>query len=238
MNRSWFTSLCAIIPHCHAISPAKQVNDSQADSPSCFSDLVGPNQRAVLCAVQGADSCTVRILGATLIFIASIAHLIPVLVVVLVGLALGFRALELLGFARERRLESGLFACGLSFCLFEFVVFGLSVLGQLRAISAWFLIVLMAAAAGRGWIELRGWITELAKELWSHVKHGAVVTRTSIVSLALISFLEVLVAMAPLTGSDAMHYHFTVPLLELGKPLFPIYSLTNSFLTGQAHLLI
>ena len=233
-----FSALYGIMPLCHAFGPAQDFDDSQANFSSVFSGLVGPDQRALLCTVQGADSCAVRIVGAPLIFIASISHLIAVLLVFLVALALGFRVLELLGFAREVTLESGLFACGLSFCLIEFGVFGLSLLGWLGAISAWFLVILMAAAAGRGWIELRGWTTELAKDVWSHVRRGGVVTSTSIVCLALISLLEALVAMSPLTGSDAMHYHFTVPLLELGRPLFPIFSLTNSFLTGQAHLLI
>jgi hypothetical protein len=59
--------------------------------------------------------------------------------------------------------------------------------------------------------------------------------------LALIAgFLAIgaLAAMAPLTGSDAMHYHFTAPLLEQGRPLAPIYWMVHSFFIGQAHLLI
>jgi hypothetical protein len=35
-----------------------------------------------------------------------------------------------------------------------------------------------------------------------------------------------------------MHYHFTVPLLQLQGPLRPRFDITHSFLLGQAHLLI
>jgi hypothetical protein len=45
-------------------------------------------------------------------------------------------------------------------------------------------------------------------------------------------------AVAPLTGSDALHYHFTSPLLVLRDGFVPHFSLVNSFFTGQGHLLI
>src|SRR5260370_33654823 len=44
--------------------------------------------------------------------------------------------------------------------------------------------------------------------------------------------------MAPLTGSDALHYHFTAPLLTLRNGFAPNFNLANSFFTGQGHLLI
>jgi len=45
-------------------------------------------------------------------------------------------------------------------------------------------------------------------------------------------------ARAPLTGSDAMQYHFTIPMLELGKHFEPIFWISNSFFLGEGHLLI
>jgi Protein of unknown function (DUF1420) len=47
-----------------------------------------------------------------------------------------------------------------------------------------------------------------------------------------------LVAVAPLTGSDALHYHFTSQSLVLRDGFVPHFSLVNSFFTGQGHLLI
>jgi hypothetical protein len=50
--------------------------------------------------------------------------------------------------------------------------------------------------------------------------------------------LEGLAAMAPVTGSDALHYHFTAPLLVLQNGFHANFFLSHSFFTGQGHLLI
>lgn len=49
---------------------------------------------------------------------------------------------------------------------------------------------------------------------------------------------EFLVSMGPLTGSDAMHYHFAVQKVILAEGFHPIFSNSHSFLCGQHHLLI
>ena len=72
----------------------------------------------------------------------------------------------------------------------------------------------------------------------SYFKGGGVARWVALSFLAFTVFLEALVSLAPLTGSDAMHYHFTTSLLEMGSALRPIFWLTHSFLTEQAHLLI
>ena len=54
----------------------------------------------------------------------------------------------------------------------------------------------------------------------------------------LVLAFEGLAAMAPLTGSDAMRCHFTVPLLILHTGFHPNFFLAHSFFCGQAHLLI
>jgi len=50
--------------------------------------------------------------------------------------------------------------------------------------------------------------------------------------------VEFLASLAPLTGSDALHYHFTIPKLILAHGFHPEFSISNSFLCGQNHLLI
>ena len=47
-----------------------------------------------------------------------------------------------------------------------------------------------------------------------------------------------LAAMAPLTGSDALNYHFTQPRLILLQGYHANFFSAHSFLTGQGHLLI
>jgi hypothetical protein len=50
--------------------------------------------------------------------------------------------------------------------------------------------------------------------------------------------VEFMASLAPLTGSDALHYHFTTEQLILEHGFHPIFFLTHSFLCGQGHLLI
>ena len=50
--------------------------------------------------------------------------------------------------------------------------------------------------------------------------------------------LEGFAAMAPLTGSDALHYHFSVPLLVLREGFHPNWFLSHSFFAGLSHQLI
>jgi hypothetical protein len=45
-------------------------------------------------------------------------------------------------------------------------------------------------------------------------------------------------AMAPVTGSDALHYHFTTPMLILQNGFHPNFFVSHSFFSGQSHLLI
>jgi hypothetical protein len=50
--------------------------------------------------------------------------------------------------------------------------------------------------------------------------------------------MELTASLAPLTGSDALHYHFTTQQLVLAQGFHPLFFLTHSFLCGQSHLLI
>jgi hypothetical protein len=56
--------------------------------------------------------------------------------------------------------------------------------------------------------------------------------------LGAVALVQFFASQAPLTGSDALHYHFTVQkqILQLG--FHPLFSNSHSFLCGQHHLLI
>ncbi len=58
------------------------------------------------------------------------------------------------------------------------------------------------------------------------------------VLLPVVVLVEFLTSIAPLTGSDALHYHFTTQKLILEQGFHPIFSIAHSFLCGQSHLLI
>lgn len=59
-----------------------------------------------------------------------------------------------------------------------------------------------------------------------------------LVLLAIVVCVQFLAAMAPLTGSDALHYHFTVQKQILEHGFHPNFSISHSLLCGQHHLLI
>ena len=161
----------------------------------------------------------------TLLF--AVLHLSVVLLIFLIATAWGLRILQLLGFATHSNLESLLFAVGFSFAALEIVLFFLSIAGWLRFATVFVLLALMAASAGRAWRQL--WSTWRA--LFTELHHSYLTASERLVLLAILGFLVVgaLSAMAPLTGSDAMHYHFTAPLLQQARPLAPIYWMVHSF---------
>jgi hypothetical protein len=168
--------------------------------------------------------------------VLALAHLLTVLLILLLCVAWGARMLEHLGFGTASHLESVLFAAGFSFAFLEIALLVMAATGSLRRITALALLAIMAATAGRGWRHLATHARALSDGA-RQLLNGSL-DRGIALGVAIFLSLEALLAMAPLTGSDAMHYHFTVPLLEQGHRLAPIFSLTHSFFTGQAHLLI
>ena len=95
------------------------------------------------------------------------------------------------------------------------------------------LFLLLAGLAGRAWKLL----LHSAGDCWTHWR-GMLTSPTCkllAICIGLFLALEAIVSTAPLSGSDAMHYHFTAPLLQLGHAQRPLFWLTHSFLTGLAH---
>jgi Protein of unknown function (DUF1420)/Dolichyl-phosphate-mannose-protein mannosyltransferase len=67
---------------------------------------------------------------------------------------------------------------------------------------------------------------------------AAKTTKLICLAIAVVSLTEFTAAMAPLTGSDALHYHFAAPLEILRRGFHPDFFLSHSFFSGQGHLLI
>ncbi len=98
-----------------------------------------------------------------------------------------------------------------------------------------FLVVLLSCLPV--WAELRN--------LWRRGKvyvQGCVpfsqAERIVLWSIGVVLLMELLASFAPLTGSDALHYHFATERLILEQGFHPIFFVTQSFLCGQNHLLI
>ena len=100
------------------------------------------------------------------------------------------------------------------------------------------LVVLFLAIAVAGISEHRPLLRSAAALLRSTILTASRGEQSLLAILALVLFFEGLASVAPLTGSDALHYHFASPLLVLRYGFHPDFFLSHSFLTGQGHLLI
>src|ERR1700691_4228915 len=153
-----------------------------------------------------------------------------VFILFLIATALGLRALEIAALTADQALDRILFSSGIGFAVLQLVlgVLGFSI--GLTVRSAIVLLALMAIVSGRGWKFLFLLSKPLLADLSEVFKSGA--AKALGMCILLFVCLEALAASAPLTGSDAMHYHFTAPLLEIGGREHPIFWLTHSFFTG------
>jgi hypothetical protein len=117
-------------------------------------------------------------------------------------------------------------------CLQVFL-FGTQLTGHIRAA----VIVVMALFFLFGLPDV---LTAIARAsgLMSRLMHGSRFEKWAVGACSLVLLVEGLAAMAPLTGSDALHYHFTAPLLTLRYGFHPNFFLSHSFFTGQSHTLI
>ena len=170
-----------------------------------------------------------------MVIISGVGSLVIVFLILLLAVVWGQRALEFLNCKTSDTFEEVLFAVGFFFGCFEIILFCLAVAGKLQRGTIVALLGLFALSAGRRWRQL----PDLAFQSWAWASSLRKTKEMAAYVLVMVFLaLEALLTLAPLTGSDAMHYHFTVPLLENGRKLWPIFSILNSFLTGQGHLLI
>jgi Dolichyl-phosphate-mannose-protein mannosyltransferase len=153
-----------------------------------------------------------------------------------ITLAFGSRALEFAGLKTDHPIDQVLYSSGAGFAVLQVFLGLLTLVAGLKFWSAILLLVLMALAAGRGWKSAFRLYKECGKDLSEVFASGA--RRALGVCIFFFLALEALLSTAPLTGSDAMHYHFTAPLLQIGGPEHPIFWLTHAFLVGLGHELI
>ena len=166
-------------------------------------------------------------------FAGSLCALAGALLLGMVGAALGRRFLRLLRVGISCDTEHLLFGAAVGFVLLEAAFFGAQLSGH---IPLAFCIILAAAAtlaAADFTAVLRG-IANIVARGWQ----DSAVSRWLASATCLVLLIEGLAAMAPLTGSDALHYHFAAPAQVLRGGFAPDFFVLHSFLTGQGHLLI
>jgi len=168
--------------------------------------------------------------------IASISLLLTVFMLGCLALACGTRMLGWLGLSGKMGLEEELYAAGFFFVVLEVLLFILSLFGWLRPIVVWIVLAGAALIAGKAWRQPLRLAAALVRRLRWAIRSPLILA----IAILIIgcTLLDAFLAMAPLTGSDAMLYHFTAPMLEVGKRWEPLYWLTFSFYTGLGHILI
>ena len=147
--------------------------------------------------------------------------------------ACGRAILRAAGLERREDLEYLLCSLGVGVIGYEAAV-ALAEFAVQPRLAVLISLILLLAGAVPG---LRGAWQAIAG-IFGRVKSGSRTEHALATAFCALILFQGLVAMAPLTGSDALHYHFTVPLLTLRDGFVPNFPLVHSFFTGQGHLLI
>jgi hypothetical protein len=152
------------------------------------------------------------------------------------AVAFGSRMLRWFGVSLHDGLERTLYGAGLFLTLFQVLAFLLSLFGFLNAPAVIVILALAALFAGKEWKQ----IGALAGKFFARLRNSARDPLTSLLMISTSAFLafDALMSAAPVASSDAMMYHFAVPMLEAGKRWEPLFWLPFSFYAGQGHSLI
>jgi len=166
----------------------------------------------------------------------ALTHLSVIALLGCLSVACGTRLLTWLRLSVDSDLERALYASGLFFAALEIILFVLVSFGEFRQGTVLVVLAVAAFSARGEWRQVPKLARTFSTRLLEMRRRPATF---SVVILALICLaVDGLMAMAPLTGSDALHYHFLVPKLEIMYGYKPMFSITHSFLVGNGHLLV
>ena len=164
---------------------------------------------------------------------AAVLTLAELFVICLGFASLGNVLLRFLRLEMDQDAEHLLCAIGVGLVAFEILVFLVQITQRIR--SGCFVLVallcgLLILEWKRVWKRLRRVLEEMAPQ--------SSLGRILLALVFGVTLIEFLLALAPLTGSDALVYHFAVQKQILGQGFHADFSNSHSFLCGQHHLLI
>jgi hypothetical protein len=164
---------------------------------------------------------------------SSAGTLLLVLIFALAMAAFGHWLLRLARISFSSDAEQVLCSIAVAVILFEALLFFAQILGHipLSVVTIFALMVFLGAR------DVYSVIRAISR-IGARVHAGSQLELLLAGLTAVVLSLEAFATMAPLTGSDALHYHFTVPLIVLRSGFHPNFFLSHSFFTGQGHLLI
>jgi len=165
--------------------------------------------------------------------VTSLAALLATALFAFLATLLGHRVLRRLGAELHSHVEHLLLCSAVGVVLIETLLFFVQFSNHIR-MGTIVVVGLVFLAGLRDIRSVLGKISGVVRKVLS----GARSELTMAAIVTVIVLLEGLTAMAPVTGSDALHYHFTTPALILRDGFHPDFFLAHSFFTGQGHLLI
>ncbi|MGB2899203.1 MAG: DUF1420 family protein [Candidatus Acidiferrum sp.] len=165
-------------------------------------------------------------------FLGAVAALLAAAGIAIVAAAAGLQLLLILHHAMNRASERLLLGAALGVIAIEIGFFLAQALRPARIACA--AVVALAATFGaRQFAEVYRIAATIFRDVWKSPSERGLLMLTLLVLL-----WQGIAATAPLTGSDALNYHFAAPLAVLRNGFQPDFSLTQGFLTGQGHTLI
>lgn len=166
--------------------------------------------------------------------ISSLAALAGGLIFALLAATLGNRLLSLARLEIARTSEKLLCSIGLGFVSVQVLLFLVGVTVHIRRATVLGILLLVPLF---GASRMKFVLSE-ARQILVRVVESPRQELLLAGAVSAVLLLQGLAAMAPLTGSDALHYHFTAPRILLERGFRPDFFLSHSFFCGQTHLLI
>ena len=166
--------------------------------------------------------------------IFSAAALLGAAIFAIACAAAGHRFFRILRLEFDNELERLLCSIALGVNAYAVLLAALEFTGRVRTAVFTALAALAVATASElpsVWRELSSLVPKWQKPKWRKEDRLAA-------AIAVVLCFQAFAAVAPLTGSDALRYHFTAPMLVLREGFHPNFSLAHSSFTGQGHLLI
>jgi len=164
--------------------------------------------------------------------IHGIAMLTLMLLFLLAVTGVGTWVLQTLRLSIDTKMQHALVSAALGVLAVEVVFSGIEYTQQIRK-GALVIAALLLVFVVRGFKVMRTVLARGWQELANSRSKMLIVT-----AIAVVLTFEFLASQAPLTGSDALHYHFTTEKLVLQNGFGPQFSIVLSFFCGQHHLLI
>jgi Protein of unknown function (DUF1420) len=163
----------------------------------------------------------------------SCAALLAAGLVAMIATALGHRLLRLSALEFSCATEHLLCSVALGVICVEILFFVTQILDHIR--TGVVIVLILSLLLGIADIAR---VFAKASGIAHRALSGSRPEKVLIALTATVLLVEGFAAMAPLTGSDALHYHFTAQLLILRSGFHPTFFLSHSFLCGQSHLLV